>query len=99
MRSLGPKYVLLKTAKSKLFTPFCRSVASTRDSLPKPHCGGAVKHAVLNHSFSCETPAGAPLLQPATTLGLNVPIPSPKAERSEERRVGKEGRSRWWSYH
>src|SRR5438067_2036504 len=58
MRSLGPKVVLLKMAKSKFLTPSCRSVGSTRDSLPKPHCGGAVKHAVLNHSFRRDTPAG-----------------------------------------
>src|ERR1700751_690904 len=48
--SSGPKYVLLKTAKSKLLTPSCRKVASTRDSSPKPHAGAEVKHAVLNHS-------------------------------------------------
>src|SRR6266849_1681210 len=69
IRSPGPKVVLLNTAKSKLLTPFCRRPESTRDSFPKPQLGGGVKQAVLNHSFSLETPAGVALLHPATTFG------------------------------
>src|SRR5258708_33195054 len=51
-RSSGPKFVRLKAAKSKLTIPSCRSVESTRDWLPYPHCGGSVKQAVLNHSLN-----------------------------------------------
>src|ERR1700677_552517 len=44
----GPMFVVLNTAKSQLLIPAPRSVASTRDSSPKPHSAGATKQLVLN---------------------------------------------------
>src|SRR6266849_2412429 len=77
--SSGPKFVLLKAAKSKLTIPSCRSEESTRDSFPYPHCGGAVKQAVLNHSLNLALwpPEGAALSQPGATLGRTFAIPNP----------------------
>src|SRR5258708_1032612 len=68
--SSGPKRVLLNSAKSKFLIPDPRTVGSARGWLPKVKSAGAVKQAVLNHSFSCPRPLrGDPLLHPATTFG------------------------------
>src|SRR5216684_7724306 len=64
--NLSVMEVLLNTAKSKLTTPCCLIVASTRGSLPKTHSllgppvaasvpPGWVKQEVLNHSETRET--------------------------------------------
>src|SRR5713101_2525356 len=78
--ALSVTLVLLKTAKSKLVMPCCRSDGSTRASLPKPQSGGATKQLVLNQPLSLDT--GLPeasLLQPGTTFGLRFPFVSPSA--------------------
>ena len=33
------------------------------------------------------------------TMNYSKMLPADTLDRSEERRVGKEGRSRWWPYH
>src|ERR1700751_1001912 len=68
--------VRLKTAKSKLETPFMRSVGSTRASSPKLHGPGATKHAVLNHSpnFDSALP-DMPVWHPETTSGRRFCTP------------------------
>src|SRR5690625_7742727 len=38
----------------------------------------------------------APTVEDRAGLELVIVVPDPEAGRSEERRVGKEGRSRWW---
>src|SRR5579864_4563460 len=52
--------------------PCARSEESTRDSVPKPHCGGAAKQLVLNHAARLRLPA---LLHPATTSGRTLLTP------------------------
>src|ERR1700757_2991998 len=59
--------VRLKIAKSKLLIPGPRRIPSTRDSVPKPHCGGGAKQLVLKYSVSIAPPAF--LLHPGTTSG------------------------------
>src|SRR5438309_9659657 len=79
---LSPIEVFLNTAKSKLTTPCCRSVGSTRGSSPKPYAGGSVKQLVLNHCDTRETELPeVDLLHPGTTLGLKVPVPRLRAVR------------------
>src|SRR5437016_7687560 len=69
----SPIVVFLNTAKSKLFIPCCRRVASTRDSLPKPQSGGGGKHEVWNQWLSLETALPeVDLWPPRTPLGLRV---------------------------
>jgi hypothetical protein len=81
IRSEGPKVVFLKAAQFQLFTPSWRRWGSTRDSLPKPYAGGAVKQDVLNHwLILCSRLPGTDWLHPATTFGLRVPMPNPNAE-------------------
>ena len=46
--------VVLNTAKSQLSIPCFRKLGSKRPSEPKVNAGAAVKHAVLNHSFSLD---------------------------------------------
>src|SRR5947209_836130 len=72
MPILSPIFVLLNTAKSKLFMPSLRRVGSTRDSLPNPQSGGAAKQLVLNH---CVVVRGPLLWHPGTTLGRIFPTP------------------------
>src|SRR5580692_135529 len=68
--SSGPKFVVLNIAMSQLLIPALRSVASTRDSSPKPHAAGAVKQFGLIHVIPCGvTVWGAPLWHPGTTFG------------------------------
>src|ERR1700740_1934890 len=69
----SPIMVRLNTAKSKLLIPGPRRIASTRDSLPKPHCGGGAKQLVLKYSTSLEPPAF--LLHPETTSGRMLATP------------------------
>src|SRR5690348_3434843 len=70
---LSVMVVRLNIAKSKLLMPGVRRVASVRDSLPKPHCGGAAKQLVLNHCEMCLPPAD--LLHPDITLGRTLATP------------------------
>src|ERR1700719_4141213 len=65
--------VRLNTAKSKLLIPGVLSVGSVRDSLPKPHCGGAAKQDVLNHCVTWPPPED--LLHPDTTSGRTLETP------------------------
>src|SRR5277367_3702325 len=63
--SPGPKLVVLNIARSQLLIPAPRSVASTRDSFPKPKSLGAVKQVGLNQaippvSVTCEVPLEHP---------------------------------------
>src|SRR5579872_5462130 len=64
--------VRLNAAKSKLLIPCARNDESTRDSSPKPHCGGAAKQDVLNHCVSVRGPV---LSHPATTSGRTLLTP------------------------
>src|SRR5277367_6528592 len=73
--------VRLKRAKSKLLMPSARKEESTRDSSPKPHCGGAAKQLVLNQAARERSP---PLLQPATTFGRTLLTPKPACSREVE---------------
>src|ERR1700733_4489097 len=72
----GPKFVVLKSARSQLSIPAPRSVGSTRDSFPKPKSLGAVKQVGLSQAIppasgTCE----APLWHPVTTFGRRTPTP------------------------
>ncbi len=72
----GPKFVVLNSAMSQLLIPAPRSVASTRDSSPKPQSAGAVKQFGLIQVIpDGVTVCGALLSHPETTFGRNVPIP------------------------
>ena len=51
-------FVFLNTAKSKLLIPFARSEASTRDSVPYPHAGGAAKQDLAQHEVHREVEQG-----------------------------------------
>src|SRR5579864_2230596 len=53
--------------------PCARREESTRDSVPKPHSGGAAKQLVLNHAARLRLP---PLLHPATTSGRTLLTPT-----------------------
>src|SRR5438552_1281231 len=65
-----PSRSLLKTAKSKLFTPSERNVGSTRDSLPNVKFAGAEKQEALNQAFKRDdAPPADTLSHPAETFG------------------------------
>src|SRR5580693_3676003 len=72
----GPKFVVLNNAMSQLLIPAPRSVASTRDSSPKPHSAGGVKQLALNQTMLLVVPGAivcaAPLLHPGVTFGRRV---------------------------
>src|SRR5207248_3215847 len=53
--------------------PGVRSVASVRDSLPKPHAAGAAKQEVLNQFVTWPPPED--LLHPETTFGRTLETP------------------------
>src|SRR6202049_1689838 len=74
--SLGPKFVVLKTARSQLSMPAPRSVASTRGSFPNAKSPGGVKQFGLNQAIPPATVACAVLLpHPGTTFGRKTPMP------------------------
>src|ERR1700722_312074 len=68
-RPSAPKTIFLKIAKSKLFTPSERRVASTRGSSPKVKSAGATKHAVLNQSPRLKGLVRNAFLHPGTIFG------------------------------
>src|SRR5271155_5538537 len=74
--SQGPKFVVLKIARSQLSMPAPRSVASTRDSFPNAKSPGGVKQFGLNQAIPPATVACAvPLAHPGTTFGRTTPMP------------------------
>ena len=61
------------------------------------NAGTALEHKVENVNISAtDIPA---LVKFAQDKQIGLTIVGPEAPRSEERRVGKEGRSRWSAYH
>src|ERR1700727_3753618 len=75
----GPKFVVLKSARSQLLMPAPRSVASTRDSSPKAQAdaarvppGGAKQFTLNQANPAHEGLCDVPLSHPGTTFGRSA---------------------------
>src|SRR2546429_4984307 len=71
------------------------------DAAIRPRVGFALARALRARRIAVvilSSDADMPAVADACEAGLPVYLHE-QAERSEERRVGKEGRSRWWPYH